>query len=387
MPVANGDTTLDVVVTGDGFVEAVAARFVGDAEGIDAIPAFIDQAAGGDLTAVAAAIAREPRSTRIARTACTTRSAAPRTSRAPRSTPSKACRSSSTSWPASTATATRLLEICAAMGLADVGGTVRDAATSDIPVLTVSGEFDPFTPATFADDVRGTLSHSFGLEFPGVGQGVLLSAACPAEVVAAFIADPGQEPDASCIAEMPEFGTTGATPSAEPSTTPDTSPGPDATPRPDKTPKPAKPPKARPVQVGLVKVAEGFENANGINNAGDKRLFVTEQEGYVEVLKPNKDGTFRDAGKFLDIREPGRLLWREGLPGHRVPARLRRDRLLLRHVRGHRPHLEPGGAAGLGRTIRTGPIRTTSAGSSGSTSRSTTTGPATCTSAPTATCT
>ena len=29
---------------------------------------------------------------------------------------------------------------------------------------------------------------------------------------------------------------------------------------------------------------------------------MSEQEGYVEVLKPNKDGTFRDAGNFLDIR-------------------------------------------------------------------------------------
>ena len=53
--------------------------------------------------------------------------------------------------------------------------------------------------------------------------------------------------------------------------------------------------------MGLVKVADGFENANGIVSAGDDRLFVVEQEGYVVLLKRRDDGTFRKAGTFLDI--------------------------------------------------------------------------------------
>ena len=235
------------------------------------------------------------------------------------------------------------------MGIADAGGTVRDAATSDIPVLTVSGEFDPVTPASYADTVRTTLSASYGLEFPGVGHGVLLSADCPMQLVAGFIADPTHEPDAACIADMPEFSTTTAEPERRAlDRAPRPRPGPTRPSKPGKTPKPAKAPKAKPVKIGLVKVADGFENANGINNAGDKRLFISEQEGYVEVLKPNKDGTFRDAGKFLDIRSRVVCCGEKGFLGIAFPPDYAQTGLLLHHVRGHRPHLEPGGAAGLG---------------------------------------
>ncbi len=194
------------------------------------------------------------------------------------------------------------------MGLADAGATIHEPALSDVPVLTVSGEFDPFSPASYADAVRSDLGSGYGLEFPGVGRGVLLSADCPTAIMAGFIADPTREPDAACIADMPEFATSPSTPDTGPSTAPEqsprpeTSPGPDKTPEPDRTQSPVKAPRAKPVKVGLVKVADGFENANGINNAGDRRLFVSEQEGYVVVLKPNKDGTFRNAGTFLDIR-------------------------------------------------------------------------------------
>ena len=146
---------------------------------------------------------------------------------------------------------------------------------------------------------------SYGLEFPGIGHGVLLSADCPAAIVAGFVADPTQEPDAVVHrghARVQHHGDR-RTPSAEPSL--------DAGarartrtrhPNPTRPPRPARHPRRKPVKVGLVKVADGFENANGINNAGDKRLFISEQEGYVEVLKPNEDGTFRNAGKFLDIQ-------------------------------------------------------------------------------------
>jgi pimeloyl-ACP methyl ester carboxylesterase/glucose/arabinose dehydrogenase len=301
IPVAHGDAALDVVVDGEGFLQSVAERFYTGADGVDEIPAFIQQAADGDLSAVGAALAADATATAMAdglyyAVHCT------------EDQPGAADYAFDGVPEQLRFLANRLgdrntlLEICAAMGIADAGGTVRDAATSDIPVLTVSGEFDPVTPASYADRVRKTLSASYGLEFPGVGHGVLLSAGCPTQLVAGFIAAPTQEPDAACIADMPEFSTTTATPSADPSPTPDTSPAPDGTPRPGKSARPAKAPKARPVTVGLVKVAAGFENANGINNAGDKRLFVSEQEGYVEVLKPSKDGTFRDAGKFLDIR-------------------------------------------------------------------------------------
>jgi glucose/arabinose dehydrogenase len=107
---------------------------------------------------------------------------------------------------------------------------------------------------------------------------------------------------------MAEFTTgevdPGASEGPEASVVPQPSEGPTA--EPTETPRPARVPKVRAVEVGLVKVADGFENANGIVNAGDDRLFVVEQEGYVVLLKRRSDGTFRRAGTFLDIR--GRVI-------------------------------------------------------------------------------
>jgi glucose/arabinose dehydrogenase/pimeloyl-ACP methyl ester carboxylesterase len=301
VPVADGDTTLDVVVTGRDLLQVVADRFRGGAAEIDGIPAFISQAAGGDLSAVAGALAQAALDTTAADGAAYARRCS---EDLPGATDYALDGVPEALWFLAGGDGERnvLVDICAALGITDQAGTLHDPVTSDIPVLTLTGEFDALTPATGADLVRSTLTTSYGLEFPGVGQGTLLAASCPRTVAARFVAAPGQEPDASCIAEMPEFTTAVAQPSPGPSVTPEATPRPDRTPRPVKTPKPAKAPKARPVKVGLEQVADGFENANGINNAGDKRLFISEQEGYVEVLKPNKDGTFRDAGKFLDIR-------------------------------------------------------------------------------------
>jgi glucose/arabinose dehydrogenase len=77
--------------------------------------------------------------------------------------------------------------------------------------------------------------------------------------------------------------------------------------------------KARPVTVSLRKVAEGFSNPNGLVNAGDDRLFVLEQEGFVTLLKPAKDGTFRNAGTFLDIRDRVICCGEKGLLGLAFP--------------------------------------------------------------------
>jgi glucose/arabinose dehydrogenase len=73
------------------------------------------------------------------------------------------------------------------------------------------------------------------------------------------------------------------------------------------------------VQISLRRVADGFSNANGIFHAGDDRLFVTEQEGYVVVLKRKADGTFRDGGVFLDIRDRVECCGEKGLLGIAFP--------------------------------------------------------------------
>src|SRR4029079_19332078 len=142
--------------------------------------------------------------------------------------------------------------------------------TSDVPVLTLSGEYDPWSTTTAADQVRSGLSTSYGLVLPAIGHGTLGASDCALAVAADFVADPGVEPEASCIADMTEF-TTGEVvvgPSDDPGASIAPTPSDDPAPDPTATPKPARVPKTRSVDVGLVKVADGFENANGIVSAG-----------------------------------------------------------------------------------------------------------------------
>jgi glucose/arabinose dehydrogenase len=66
-------------------------------------------------------------------------------------------------------------------------------------------------------------------------------------------------------------------------------------------------------------VAGRFQNANGIFHAGDGRLFITEQFGYVVVLVPRRDGTFRNAGVFLDIQNRVACCGEKGMLGLAFP--------------------------------------------------------------------
>ena len=71
---------------------------------------------------------------------------------------------------------------------------------SDIPALLFSGNFDPITPSSYADQAQETLSAAFSYVLPHVGHGVLRSDRCAVRMAKAFIADPASEPDSSCIA-------------------------------------------------------------------------------------------------------------------------------------------------------------------------------------------
>ncbi len=72
--------------------------------------------------------------------------------------------------------------------------------TSDIPALLLSGNFDPITPAAYAEQARETLSAAFSFVWPHVGHGVLRSDRCAVRIAKAFLVDPHTEPDSSCIA-------------------------------------------------------------------------------------------------------------------------------------------------------------------------------------------
>jgi pimeloyl-ACP methyl ester carboxylesterase len=75
---------------------------------------------------------------------------------------------------------------------------------SDVPTLVAAGEFDPITPATWAESAASYLSNSFFFVFPGGGHGVIDMNACSQSIMQAFLDNPTEEPDGSCISEIGE---------------------------------------------------------------------------------------------------------------------------------------------------------------------------------------
>ncbi len=93
-------------------------------------------------------------------------------------------------------------EACTIIAVEDLGELSDVPVTSEIPTLVMEGHFDPITPPIFGERVAGYLPNSFYYEFPGIGHGSF-GEACPDFIVSQFLDDPTQEPDASCMADMP----------------------------------------------------------------------------------------------------------------------------------------------------------------------------------------
>jgi pimeloyl-ACP methyl ester carboxylesterase/heat shock protein HslJ len=93
-------------------------------------------------------------------------------------------------------------EMCKLMNLPVLPDETDAPINSELPVLLLSGAFDPITPAFTAEEILATLPNSFAFEFPYGGHVQFLTGnTCAESMVAAFIADPATEPDSSCIAE------------------------------------------------------------------------------------------------------------------------------------------------------------------------------------------
>ncbi len=72
---------------------------------------------------------------------------------------------------------------------------------SNIPTLVTAGEFDPITPAIWAESAASYLANSFYFLFPAAGHGVVDLSWCSQKIMKAFLDNPTQEPDGSCIDE------------------------------------------------------------------------------------------------------------------------------------------------------------------------------------------
>jgi len=75
-------------------------------------------------------------------------------------------------------------------------------AASDVPVLLLSGDYDPITPASWAERTLPHLSQGQHLVFRGIGHDVVDSTDCGGEVVADFLANPRRKPSTACVAAL-----------------------------------------------------------------------------------------------------------------------------------------------------------------------------------------
>jgi pimeloyl-ACP methyl ester carboxylesterase len=107
-----------------------------------------------------------------------------------------------------------VVSICDAWGLERLGAEFQTLATSDVPTLLISGEFDSITPAHSAAAVAGGLENSIEHTVPGVGHSAIENL-CALSIFLQFLNDPTTEPDASCLSELPgvQFNVEGAGPS------------------------------------------------------------------------------------------------------------------------------------------------------------------------------
>ncbi len=89
--------------------------------------------------------------------------------------------------------------MCAAWGMP--ASSNRKPAVSDVPALLLTGQFDPLTPPDWARQVARTLSRGRVYEFPSLGHGSS-AAACPQQIMIAFLKNPLAQPDNTCAASI-----------------------------------------------------------------------------------------------------------------------------------------------------------------------------------------
>ena len=78
----------------------------------------------------------------------------------------------------------------------------REPVASSVPTLLLAGEFDPVTPPEWAELAAQTLSRAQVFVFPAVGQGVLDSHVCAADLVRAFFDAPEDPEPPVCLTRL-----------------------------------------------------------------------------------------------------------------------------------------------------------------------------------------
>lgn len=97
------------------------------------------------------------------------------------------------------------LAICEIWPSGQAGPLETEPVHSDIPTLLLAGEYDPYTPPSWAERAAATLSNSYVYVFPGIGHGPVVHSKCARNIMLEFIDDPTIEPDAACLAEIDDL--------------------------------------------------------------------------------------------------------------------------------------------------------------------------------------
>jgi pimeloyl-ACP methyl ester carboxylesterase len=94
------------------------------------------------------------------------------------------------------------LTTCQRWSVPELGPAVDQPVRSDVPVLVFNGRFDPITPPSFGETAAQTLSRSVVVTFPTLAHGSMTDSACASRIARAFLDDPAQRPDTSCVTEQ-----------------------------------------------------------------------------------------------------------------------------------------------------------------------------------------
>jgi pimeloyl-ACP methyl ester carboxylesterase len=95
-----------------------------------------------------------------------------------------------------------LFQMCGWWGAGRGTASENDPVFSDIPTLILAGQYDHATPVSWAYLTAQTLTDVYVYEFPGAGHSILSGQTCAIDITAAFLDDPGQEPDAGCVDQI-----------------------------------------------------------------------------------------------------------------------------------------------------------------------------------------
>jgi pimeloyl-ACP methyl ester carboxylesterase len=94
---------------------------------------------------------------------------------------------------------------CAVWPVRHVPRSFNGLVTSSIPTLVLAGEWDATTPPKPAQAATKHLKRSTFVEFPGLSHGVLrLDSPCTRSIFGAFLDNPTQRPDTTCVQQLPE---------------------------------------------------------------------------------------------------------------------------------------------------------------------------------------